>query len=190
MSYFATNQITGNTAAAALTVAQPMRRPSPIPMDVGQVCAAMGTLIFASGVNLAVNDVIELAILPSDCVPIDFILSADQFDSNGTPTLAGNIGVMTGSPGDVTRIQTAVGSTFGAAVKWGSIAGCTARAGQSNGTAAALTLVQYAQTLSQLGSTSADRSIGMAITALAATNPATIRRLDFTLFYRPAVFSA
>jgi hypothetical protein len=72
----------------------------------------------------------------------------------------------------------------------GPIRGSTARAGQSNGTASALTLVQYAQTIAQTTSNTADRSIGLAVTTAAATNPATARRLDFTLFFRWSRYGA
>jgi hypothetical protein len=190
MAYYATNEITGNTTAVALTGVQVFRHPTVSARAAADVQSVTGTIILASGTNLAINDVIELVVLPADHIPLDFLLTTDQFDSNATPTLAANIGLMTGSIGDASRIQTAVGSTFGAAVKFGSVAGSTARAGQSNGTASALTLVQYAQTIAQTTSNTADRSIGLAVTTAAATNPATARRLDFTLFFRWSRYGA
>lgn len=189
--YLATSLITGAVAGAALTGVQVVRRPPIVSRSGGDVIAVTGSITLASGTNLAANDVIELAILPADHLPIDFLLYAGQWDSNAAPTLAANFGVMTGAVGDASRNQATVGTEGGAAVKWGSVAGCTARAGQSNGTASTLTLVQYAQSLALVTpSTTADRSFGMAITAAAATNPATTRRLDFTLFYRSTAFGA
>lgn len=192
MAYYATSLITGATAAAALSGTQVLRRPPDIATQQGDVQYVQGSIVLASGTNLAVNDVVELAILPADHVPIDFVLLAvSQIDSNATPTLAANIGLMTGSPGDASRIQTAVGTEGGAAVKFGSVAGSLARAGQSNGTASALTLVQYATTFANIApSFTADRSIGLAVTTAAATNPATARTIVFGLWFRAASYGA
>jgi hypothetical protein len=189
MAYYQTDALSASITAlnVATTGTLPVRRPAPIGDDVGTELSVKGSISFASGINLAVNDVIELVVLPADHVPIDFFFTADQFDSNATPTLAANIGLMTGTVGDTTRIQTAVGTDGAAAMKWGSLGGCSGRAGESNGTAAALTIVPYATTISRAAVVQVDRSYGMAITALAATNPATVRRLDFTLKYRVGI---
>lgn len=185
MPYYATTIITGSTAAAALSGVQPIRRPPDIARAQGDVQTVMGVLTFASGLNLAVNDVIELAILPADHVPLDFVLVTDQFDSNAATTLAGNLGVMSGAVADAARIQTAVGTEFGAAIKWGGTAGSLAKPGYANGGANVLTNAMYAtNVLGVAPSSTADRSIGMAITALAATNPATARTLRFAFTFR------
>lgn len=190
MTYYATNEITGNVVAVALTGQQIVRHPVPIGDDVGTVMCYQGRIDFPSGVNLAINDVIEVAILPADHVPVDWIITCDQFDSNAAPTLTVTVGIMTGNVGDTTRTQANFAGTpeGGAAIPLGK------------GT---VTSPQYLrnglfQTFANLGflwprvapSFTADRSVGLTFPAAAATNPATTRRLDFQLFTRIARYGA
>jgi hypothetical protein len=174
MAYYATNEITGSTAAAALTGIQALRHSSVISTEAGDVESVTGTIIFASGVNLAINDVIELAVLPADHVPLDFILSNDDFDSAALITI--KLGLMTGAVGDAGRAIGTVGVE-------GIASGSTLLQAAAYTRCALATFQQIAP------STTADRSIGIGIVA-APTNPATIRRLDFQLFYRAARYGA
>ncbi len=44
--------------------------------------------------NLALNDVVELGFLPEECMPVDWVLDADDLDSNGTPTIVLDFGIL------------------------------------------------------------------------------------------------
>jgi hypothetical protein len=176
VKYFVGSHLSG--AIPALDVARtgvlPVRRPALVADRSGSVMCARSSLSLLSGTNLAATDVLELGILPAHHVIVDFILTTDSWDSNATPTLAGDIGVMTGTVGDTERIQTAVGTELGAAIVFGktAVSVFVRLAAVAAGRVAA--------------SATVDRSIGIAITTAAATNPAATRQLDFFLFYRPA----
>lgn len=60
---------------------------------------------------LLVNDQLEMLILPAGHVPVDFILDSDDLDSNGTPLIAFDAGIMTGIPGDTVNART-IGTEF------------------------------------------------------------------------------
>jgi hypothetical protein len=190
MSYFATNEITGNTVAAVLLGLLAVRRPVPIPDDVGTVLALQARIDFASGVNPALNDVVELCVLPAECSIVDWILSGDQFDSNAAPLLALSIGVMTGAVGDASRTSANFAGTAELANAMPFGKGVVAspqflRDGLFQTFANQGTLARRVAP-----STTVDRSIGLFIQAAAATNPATVRRLDFTLMIRASRFGA
>ena len=176
MTYFATDIIVGSNAAAALTGTLPLRRPPPGADQTGELLCDTGRIIFASGVNLAINDVIELAVLPEDCVLVDWILCNDDFDSN--TTLQVRIGLMTGAPGDAGRALATVGAELLAT-------------GSTTLQAAAITRGSVAAKIGayRIAPTGSPRSIGMGIEA-APTNIASIRQLDFIMFYRAARYGA
>lgn len=174
MAYYATNEITGTTTAAALTGQQPLRRPSVNTPEIGDVAEVTGSIIFASGVILAINSVIELAVLPADCVPLDFVLINDDFDSATTITI--KLGLMSGLVGDAGRALATVGVE-------GIASGSTLLQ------AAAYTRCALAAFSQIAPSSTVDRSIGLGVVA-APTDPATIRRLDFQFYYRAARYGA
>jgi hypothetical protein len=177
-SYYATNLITGTTTAAALTGDQPLRRPAVDAAAAGTVKSVTGTIIFASGVNLDISAVIELAILPADHVLLDWMLLNDDFDSATTVTV--KMGLMTGSPGDADRLLATVGVELLAS-------GATTL--QSAAVTRGSVVASITGMRTCMASSSSDRSIGLGIVA-APTDPATIRRLDFVMYYRSAYFSA
>jgi hypothetical protein len=167
MSYYATNALTGTIVAAALTGQIVQRRPCITADDAGTVITECATISFASGVNPAANDVVELGILPADHVPVDWFLINDDFDSATSITAA--IGIMAGAVGDTTRVYTDVG--------------VEALASGSTQLQAAGFLRCVAGTWARLAPSSADRSIGLTFPAV-GTAPATTRRLDFIYSYR------
>jgi hypothetical protein len=191
-TYWLGSAIDGNSASKAaygVTGKAPIQHSPPIADDVGTVLSVTSTLQVASGTNFTLNDVVEWCVLPADHVPVDWVLSSDQQDSNAAPTFAVTIGVMTGTVGDATRTS---GGNF---------------AGTPEGVASMpfgkglVASPQYARngvqpTFANTGflwqrvapSATADRSIGMFIQAIAATSPATVRRMDFTLFYKIAAY--
>lgn len=172
MSYFATNEITGTTTAAALTGQQPLRRPPNIANGIGEVQQVTGTIIFASGVNIATNDVIELCVLPADHVLIDWMLLNDDFDSAATLTI--KIGHIAGTPGNANRVLADVGVELLAS-------GATTL--QAPAVTRGSVVASIAGMRTMMTPATADRSIGLGVVA-GPTNPATIRQLDFIMYYR------
>lgn len=174
MAYYATQLITGTTAAAALSGSQPIRRPPDIARGQGDLQAIQGSIVFASGVNIAINDVIELAVLPADHILVDWILVNDDFDSATTVTV--KAGIMTGAPGDASRALATVGVELLAS-------------GATTLQAPAVTRGSVVASIGayRLAPATTDRSIGLGIVA-APTNPATVRQLDFIMFYRWASY--
>lgn len=190
-TYWQTSLLDGNAgskAAIGSVGVSKVQRSAPIADDVGTLVHVKGTLQMASGVNFAVNDVVEAAILPADHVPVDFIISGDQFDSNAAPLLTLSVGLMTGSVGDTSRTTANFSGTpeGGAAIPFGK--GVVASPQYlRNGVFA--TFLNFGFLWNRIASSSTtDRSIGFFIAAAAATNPATVRRLDFELIYRVASY--
>lgn len=176
VKYFVGSHLSGTIPAKDInaTGILPVRRPPPTDTHQGTVKCARSSLSLASGTNLVANDVLEVGILPADHVLVNWFLTSDSFDSNASPTLAANIGVMTGAVGDTSRDQTTVGTEGGAAIVFG-------KTGVS--VFVRLAAVAWGRVAA---SKTADRSIGMAITTAAATDVAATRQLDFFLFYRLA----
>lgn len=114
------------------------------------------------GVALPANDIIDCGIIPAFSTVTDVILVSDDLDS-GT-TLAFDVGVITGTPGDTTGVRTC-GAEFFAASTLGQ-AGGVARMSLKGGFRVAP--VGY------------DRSIGIKITT-AATGLATTGKLAVVL---------
>jgi hypothetical protein len=152
----------------------PIRRPPPTDTHQGTVKCARSSLSIVSGVHLVADDVMEIGILPADHVIVDWLLTCDSWDANASPTLAANIGVMTGTVGDTSRLTGTVGTELAAAVVFGK----TAVSVFVRGSSVAAARVAASKTV--------DRSIGLTITTAAATEVAATRQLDFFLFYRLA----
>ena len=49
--------------------------------------------------NAQVGDIFEVAAIPPGCRPLDIVIDADDLDTHGTPTIAFNVGVMSGNYG-------------------------------------------------------------------------------------------
>lgn len=108
------------------------------------------------GVTLAVGDIIDFGIIPANTTVVDLLIDTDDLDSNGTPTLAYDVGVLTGTVGDTTGRT--CGTEFFAATTASQSAGVTR---MSKITGFRVAPVAY------------DRSIGIKITTAAATLPVT-----------------
>jgi hypothetical protein len=109
------------------------------------------------GVTFLANDLIDIGILPANHVVTDMIIDTDDLDSNGTPLISVDVGMMSGTPGDTISART-VGQEFFAA-------DVTARTG-------GMTRMTRQQGL-RVAATGADRSIGVKINAAAATQAST-----------------
>lgn len=109
------------------------------------------------GVTLALNDVVDLGPLPANHTVTDVIIDADDMDTGGSPALAFDIGVMSGTVGDTVNSRT-IGNEFFAAsniAQTGGVSRMTKSAGFR------VAPVGY------------DRSIGLKVTAAAATQAST-----------------
>lgn len=109
------------------------------------------------GVTLAIGDIIDFGIIPANTTVTDLLIDSDDLDSGGSPALAYDVGVISGTPGDTTSSRT-VGTEFFAATTASQSAGVTR---MSKNTGFRVAPVGY------------DRSIGIKITAAAATQPTT-----------------
>jgi hypothetical protein len=109
------------------------------------------------GVTFALNDIIDIGTLPANHFVSDVIIDTDDFDSNGTPLMSVDVGILSGTPGDAVSVRT-MGNEFFAAdttVRTSGLARMTKQAGMR------IVPVGY------------DRSIGVKITAAAATQATT-----------------
>lgn len=109
------------------------------------------------GVTLLANDLIDIGILPANHTVHDMIIDTDDLDSNATPLISVDVGMMSGTPGDTVSART-VGQEFFAA-------DTTARTGGLSR--------MTRQTGMRVTPTGADRSIGVKINAAAATQAST-----------------
>jgi hypothetical protein len=105
------------------------------------------------------NDIIEIGILPAYHTVSDVVLVTDDLDTNGTPTISLDVGLMSGSVGSTDPARTCGNELFAADTT--ARTGGTARASKSS----AFTILATEQ----------DRSIGVKIAAAAATAAATGR---------------
>jgi predicted transcriptional regulator len=108
------------------------------------------------GVTLAVGDIIDLGPIPANSTVEDVIIDSDDLDSNGSPTIAFDVGVMSGNPGE-TGTRTCGAEFFAAST--------VAQAGG----VARTTL----KTAFRVAPVQTDKSVGLKITTAAATQPAT-----------------
>ncbi len=95
----------------------------------------------------------DLGILPAYHTVVDMVLIPDDLDSNGTPTITLDVGLLSGTPGDTTSNRT-IGAEF--------FSGDT---GARTGALARMSLASGFKVLP----TEADRSIGVKIAAAVAT---------------------
>ena len=108
------------------------------------------------GVTLAIGDIIDFGIIPGTTTVVDVILDSDDLDSNASPTLAYDVGILTGNPGETT--SRTCGTEFFAATTVSQAASVTRL---SKGTGFRVAPVAK------------DTSIGIKITTAAATLPVT-----------------
>lgn len=108
-------------------------------------------LIPATG--LLVNDIFELAAIPPNMRVAELVLDSDDLDSNGTPLITLAVGIMSGQWGDTSQSRTC-GAEFFSGLQ-------IARTG---GVATPSLASAY-----RTGKAAFARSIGVQITALAAT---------------------
>lgn len=109
--------------------------------------------ITLTAAQMLLNNVVDIGVLPAGNTVSDMILVADDIDSNGVPLVTLDVGLMSGTPGDIVSARTCGAEFFSADT--------TARAGG----AARMTLSTGFRVLPA----DADRSIGVKIAAAPAT---------------------
>lgn len=103
--------------------------------------------------QIVLNDIIDLGVLPAYHTVSDAVIVADDLDTNGTPTIALDVGIMSGTPGDTVSARTCGNELFAASTA------------AQTGVAARMT----AATGFKILPTEADRSIGVKFQTGAAT---------------------
>lgn len=138
-------------------------KPTPYPSEAGVVVAQRFYMTVPAAA--ALNDILEVGILPAGCRPLDCVLDSDDLDSGGSPAIALDVGIMSGDVGSTDGARTC-GTEFFAASQ-------VARAGGN----ARPTLA----TAHKVAASDKERSIGVKIQAAAATGVAGV--LGLTVFY-------
>lgn len=115
--------------------------------------------------QLVLNNIFDLGILPAYNRVVDMTLVPDDLDTNGTPLVALDVGLLDGTPGDAVASRTCGAEFFSADIS--ARTGVAARMSAATGF--------------KVAATEADRSIGVKIQAAPATAAlGRIRVLVFT----------
>lgn len=138
------------------------KKPTPVP-DQGGVIACE-TFEYSLAAALALNDIIEIGILPANARIVDGILDCDDLDTNGAPAITLDVGIMSGTVGDADTGRTVGTELFAAST--------VAQAGGMARTTKGQRSVP----------TALDRSIGVKVAAAPATG-ATTGKIRLTVFY-------
>jgi len=85
---------------------------TPGPLTSGVVVAMESEFTIPAG--LAAGDVVEMLRLPAYCVPCDAILVSDDLDSNASPTIALDVGFVSGEVGKKDNARTCGSELFAA----------------------------------------------------------------------------
>lgn len=118
--------------------------------------------------QLIAGDIIDLGTLPANHTISDAVLICDDIDTNATPLVSLDVGIMSGVPGDITSARTCGAELFSAdtSARTAAISRMTLATGFK------ITPVQY------------DRSIGVKILAAPAT--AAAGRIRVRVFMHPS----
>lgn len=86
----------------------------PAPIPVAQEDLTVKGKVTLTAAQNAVNNILALAVLPADCIPVGYTLNASDLDSNGAPAILLNLGILNAAE---TAIETSLlaGSTIGQA---------------------------------------------------------------------------
>jgi hypothetical protein len=135
------------------------------PDQAGDVCAQVFYIDLAAA--LALNDIVELGVLPAYSRVVDATLDCDKLDTGGAPTLSLDVGIMSGVVGVLDGARTCGNELFAADT--------SARTG---GTLSRLTKNAILRT----AETDKDRSIGVKVAAGPQVGAVT-GRIALTLYY-------
>lgn len=146
----------------------------PVPSAAGATDCVPIVGDFTVPAGLVLNDVVEMCPLPAGYVPVDAVLATEDSDSNGTPLITLDLGVISGAYGDASaatgQARTCANEAFAASTV--AQAGGIARPTKKD--------------FSLIAPTTADRGFGIKVAAAAATLTAGAK-WRLTLFVRPQV---
>lgn len=136
---------------------------TPYPHYSGEVCAFRETVTIP--VTAAANDIFEILSLPPGCRPVDIKIDSDDLDTDASPTVTIDVGIMSGTFGDNDATRTVAAEFF---------SGSTVA--QAGGVASPTLKGAY-----RVASSSSERAIGAKINAAGTTKAA--GTFGITLFY-------
>lgn len=122
----------------------------------------------------ATNDVVELLLLPEDHVPVDWTVDVDDLDSNGSPTVAIDVGILNAGK---TAVSTAAAD---GGAKWATALTTAQAGGLVRAAAIGVTRVTPLPT--------SRRSVGIVASTGSATFQAGV--IALTLWYRASAYGA
>jgi len=125
----------------------------------GEVIAVRGEFDLAvDGIGaLVLNDVLQMVKLPAGHVPVDVIVDSDDLDSNATPTIALNVGIIGGDVDAFIKVSTI--AQAGGIARMDDVAGA------------------------RIASTQTERYVGITVSTAPATG-ATTGKIGLTLLYK------
>ncbi|MFZ6813540.1 hypothetical protein ACO0K3_03665 [Undibacterium sp. Rencai35W] len=148
------------------------RTPTPTPSNSSDVTVRF-KLPFVAG-DLTLNNLGNIGILPAGCVPVALLIDSDKLDTNGTPTIAWQLGISNAAV--VNNVQGAGGTAISALTADGGAAWATAQTVSQNGGQ----VQALSKALSRVTPTTYDRYIMIQATAAAATAAAGEAAIIFT----------
>lgn len=125
---------------------------------------------FTTVAGVVATDIIEMGILPAGYVPVDVTLVVDDMDSNATPTVTLDVGLVSGTAGSTDQARTSSNEAIAAST-----------VGQAGG------LARMAKAdFAFLAPTTADRGVGVKVVGAIATLVVGAK-LRLTITARPAL---
>jgi len=139
----------------------------PMPVAQGSEIVAV-RMEYSLAAALALNDVIYMGDLPVDHVPVDFMVDADDLDTNGAPAIVLDVGIINATDNGLSAASDDGGAGWL----------LSSNIGQAGGMARPTTNV-----LSRVKPTSSSRRVGVHVSTGPATG-ATSGKVGLTLLYR------
>lgn len=66
----------------------------PMPIPVAQENLSIYVELDVTAAQIEAGNVFDMLILPADCIPVGYVLTATDMDSNGTPALTLDLGIL------------------------------------------------------------------------------------------------
>lgn len=138
---------------------------APTPDEAGDHCSYRAEIDLAAA-QVTNGQIIEMGPLPAGCDFVDAVLDTDDLDSNGTPTLTADVGLMSGDFGVVDGARTCGNEIFDGDTKV-----------QSGGVARPSLATAF-----RVARSDTNRGIGIKLATAAAT--AAAGKIGLTVIYR------
>jgi len=139
----------------------------PMPIPVAQEKLVQKVTLAITAAQLLANNVFAMLVLPADCVPVGYVLRAGDLDSNGSPAITLDLGVVNSTNDGIST------SAVNGGAKW--VSGSTLA--QAGGLLLHTASAAAYDVLSAVQPVSVDREIGVAI----AVAPGTAQAGNLTL---------